>query len=271
MTPEDRVTSDRQVLRWKGGARTQEDDILAVEQLITFHVEPLGVLDIIMAPTELREFIIGHLYSEGVIDSVDDLLDMTVADRGDKLEALVELNPSKAAPSEDPLGEARPPRWGLVQTECGTPPLWPTRPFEPIGERLGMAVADLVRIPVLIRDRTELFNTTGAFHYAFIVSREGEPGQGAYDIGRHTAVDKVIGKALLEGTKLDEVALFTTGRISTDVASKCARAGIPLVISRSAPLTGAVALANQNGMGLVGFLRGGRFNVYSGQDHIVFD
>ena len=78
-------------------------------------------------------------------------------------------------------------------------------------------------------------------------------------------MDKVVGKALLSGAILSSMALYTTGRISTDVARKCLRARIPLVISRGAPLSGAIGLARANNLGMVGFLRGGRFNVYSGE------
>ncbi|MCK4969742.1 MAG: formate dehydrogenase accessory sulfurtransferase FdhD, partial [Thermoplasmata archaeon] len=83
------------------------------------------------------------------------------------------------------------------------------------------------------------------------------------------AVDKVVGKALLAKADLPSMALYTTGRISTDVAQKCIQARIPIVISRGAPLSGAIGLARVNNLGMVGFLRGGRFNVYSGESHVA--
>ena len=267
----DELTRKMDVLKWRGGERRSEPDEVAEETLVTFHVEPLGILDIIMAPAGMREFIVGHLYCEGLIGGASEVLDVTVADRGDRMECLVELDAegvlARGGPAMAP-GEAR---RGLIQTECGAPPAWPWRPLTPIMGRLGIQAAALVGIPAAAKDRSELFVRTGAYHYAFIVDVDGEVVHDALDIGRHTAVDKVVGVALLAGTRLETAALFTTGRISSDIASKCVRAAIPLVASRSAPLTGAVSIARENDLGMVGFLRGGRFNVYSGEHHISFD
>ena len=76
---------------------------------------------------------------------------------------------------------------------------------------------------------------------------------------------------MLQGVDPSGMALYTTGRISSDVARKCLRARIPLVISRGAPLTGAIDMARDHGLGMVGFLRGGRFNVYAGERHVILD
>jgi FdhD protein len=194
-----------------------------------------------------------------------------VADRGDRKEVLVELDP--ALVSETSVGDSfsGSHKRGLIQTECGTPSIWPVKPLEPIRGSMGMKAVAIESIPRAVRDRSSLFQETGAFHYAFLVEPTGEPVLEAFDVGRHTAVDKVVGKAILSGTELDSVALYTTGRISSDVARKCVRARIPLVISRGAPLTGAISIAEQNDLGMVGFLRGGRFNVYAGERHVLLD
>lgn len=268
---EERITRKMEVIRWRDGVVTREPDLVAEESEITFHVEPLGILDIIMAPESLTEFIIGHLYCEGLIRHRDDVGDISVADRGGRYEVLVELGPEivKEAEKSGDLDGAH--TRGLIQTECGAPPAWPTRPLRPIEGRLGMPVEALAGIPRAVRDRTQLFASTGAFHYAFLISREAEPVHEAFDVGRHTAVDKVVGKALIAEADLSTVALFTTGRISSDIARKCVHAGIPLVISRSAPLTGAIGIARDNDLGMVGFLRGGRFNIYAGEGHILIE
>jgi FdhD protein len=269
--PEGRITRDMEVLRWQAGSKTREPDVLAEEAMVTFHVEPLGILDIVMAPESLSEFIIGHLYCEGLIRDKDDVGDITVADRGGRLEVLVELGAQivEEAERSGDLDGAH--TRGLIQTECGAPPAWPTRPLSPIEGLLGMAADAVAGIPRRVRDRTELFVQTGAFHYAFLVSPEGDPVIEAFDVGRHTAVDKVVGRAMIDGVDPGSMALYTTGRISSDVARKCVHAHIPLVISRGAPLTRAIEIARENRLGMVGFLRGGRFNVYSGEGHVNFD
>jgi len=260
-----------EILRWRDGIVSREVDSMAEEASVTFHVEPLGILDVVMAPESLREFVLGHLFAEGLIARTEDVLDVAVADRGDRLEALVELDPAlvSRAEAEGTIEGAH--RRGLIQTECGAPPAWPTRPLRPIGHRLGMSAEAVASIPRSLKDRTRLFTETGAFHYAFLVDREGWPRVEAFDVGRHTAVDKAVGMALLGGVDPTAHALYTTGRISSDVARKCVRAGIPAVISRGAPLGMAVDIGRENELGMIGFLRGGRFNVYAGEAHFNLD
>jgi FdhD protein len=258
-----------EVLRWKDGSIIRQPDLIAEEANVTLHVEPLGILDIVMAPDSLHEFIIGHLYCEGIVNSVEQVLDVTTADRGEGKEVLVELDPSVV---EEAAGDGSfdgVHKRGMIQTECGAPSIWPFKPNVPIEGSLGMPADAIAGIPGAVRDRTELFVQTGAFHYSFLLGTDGEPLFEAFDVGRHTAVDKVVGRALLAKADLSGMALYTTGRISTDVARKCLGARIPLVISRGAPLTGAIGLARANNLGMVGFLRGGRFNIYAGESHIV--
>ena len=268
---DERVTREMEVLRWRDGTTSRDPDVVAEEARVTLHVEPLGILDIVMAPESLHEFIIGHLYCEGLIRRLDQVLDVTTADRGDGKEVLVELDPALVDEASMQGSFDGVHKRGLIQTECGAPSIWPVKPLEPIEGRMGMPTSAIVGIPGAVRDRSALFVQTGAFHYAFLLDIEGAPVLEAFDVGRHTAVDKVVGKALLGGVDPGSMALYTTGRISSDVAMKCVRARIPLVISRGAPLTGAIDIARENGLGIVGFLRGGRFNVYAGEDHITFD
>jgi FdhD protein len=268
---DERVTREMEVLRWRDGAVERVNDLVAMEAHVTFHVEPMGILDIVMAPESLREFIVGHLFCEGLIDGPWDVADVTVADRGDRVEVLVELSEEvvRSATTEGLLDGTH--RRGLIQTECGGIPPWRSRELTPVEGTLAMSAAAIEAIPRTVRDRTGLFADTGAFHYAFILDGDGYLLAEAFDVGRHTAVDKAAGRALLEGVDLGSCALYTTGRISSDVARKCVHAGIPVVISRGAPLTGAIGIAEENGLGMVGFLRGGRFNVYAGERHVLLD
>ncbi len=268
---DERVTREMEVLRWKAGSVERVADLVAEEVHVTFHVEPMGILEIVMAPESLREFIVGHLFCEGLIDGPGDVSDVMVADRGRRLEVLVELSPRvvEAATSMGQFDGTH--HRGLVQTECGGIPPWPQRHLTPVEGSLDMAASTIDSIPATVRGRTRLFLETGAFHYAFLLDQGGRVLAEAFDVGRHTAVDKVVGKALATDLDLGRCALYTTGRISSDVARKCVQAGIPLVLSRGAPLAGAIGIARENGLGTVGFLRGGRFNVYTGERHVVLD
>ncbi|RLG71378.1 MAG: hypothetical protein DRO11_04600, partial [Methanobacteriota archaeon] len=132
-----------------------------------------------------------------------------------------------------------------------------------------LSAQKLVGIQKIVFRETEEFRLTGAYHYAIIFDSSLDLVAKAKDIGRHNAVDKVVGEVLLCGGSFSDSVLFTTGRISKEIVLKCLRCGIPLLVSRGAVLLGAVSLAKRYNLGLVGFLRGQRFNIYSGEKIIA--
>lgn len=139
-----------------------------------------------------------------------------------------------------------------------------------IEHRFKLEAIKLIDIQAKIKNSVELFKSTGAFHYAFLFTPTLELEFGICDISRHNAVDKIIGKALLEEIDLKKRVLFTTGRITSSAILKCLRVKIPFIISRGAPLLNAVLLAKQYDLGVIGFLRGNRFNIYSGENYVEF-
>ena len=122
----------------------------------------------------------------------------------------------------------------------------------------------LIELPDRLRDRQSIFAHTGGLHGAALFDRSGRLLAAREDVGRHNAVDKLIGWALLEGrTPLSDSIVMVSGRIGFEIAQKCAAAGVPLLAAVSAPSSLAVDLATRFGMTLIGFLRDERFNVYT--------
>lgn len=134
----------------------------------------------------------------------------------------------------------------------------------------GVSAETIYSLPEKLHEAQGLFEATGGLHAAALFDAGGELLALREDVGRHNATDKLIGWALLEGRlPLSENVVMVSGRSSYEILQKCLAAGTPIVCAVSAPSSLAVDVAREFGMTLVGFLRGGRFNVYAGFDRIL--
>jgi len=140
------------------------------------------------------------------------------------------------------------------------------RDLAPLGRGFRIDPELLCRLPEVLRSKQSVFSRTGGLHAAALFDRTGALLALREDIGRHNAVDKVIGWALLEGRlPLDSHVLMVSGRGGFEIVQKALAAGLPILASVSAPSSLAVKLARELGLTLIGFLRGRRFVVYSGE------
>ena len=143
------------------------------------------------------------------------------------------------------------------------------RGIGPVQSGLTVDPATIAELPGRLRSSQKLFDETGGLHAAGLFTHEGELVEAREDVGRHNAVDKVLGWAFLQGhVPLRDHVLMVSGRSSFEIAQKALAAGIPMVCSVSAPSSLAIDVAQRFGMTLVGFVRGDRFNVYAGAERI---
>jgi FdhD protein len=142
--------------------------------------------------------------------------------------------------------------------------------FSPAGDESRVSVATLATLPDALREEQKVFATTGGLHGAGLFTAEGEALVVREDVGRHNAVDKVLGWAVLNDLiPLRDRVLMVSGRASFELVQKAAMAGIPTLAAVSAPSSLAVELAEEQGMTLIGFLRGESMNVYTGLERVL--
>ena len=141
---------------------------------------------------------------------------------------------------------------------------------QPLVDRVTLHPATLLELPERLRNAQGVFDATGGLHAAALFETSGDLIAIREDVGRHNALDKLIGWALLEDrVPLSRSVLLVSGRASYELLQKAVVAGIPVVCAVSAPSSLAVAVAEGFGLTLVGFLRGDRFNVYAGKDRLI--
>jgi FdhD protein len=257
------------VTRFGRRAGAPPEDLAATEEPleVRLHGKPFAV--IMRTPGSDRELAAGFLLSEGVIHSHDDLGAVEHCRHPDHPDVhnIVDVYLVGAATNrlEDHLEQRRNimtssscglcGRLTIESLRCQTPPL-------PIENRISSHTA--AQLPQRLRPRQSVFDETGGLHAAGLFTLDGVCCSSAEDVGRHNAVDKVVGAMLFEErVPLRQYALAVSGRASFEIVQKAWLAGIPIVCAVSAPSSLAIELADEAGITLLGFVRDGGFNLYT--------
>jgi FdhD protein len=143
--------------------------------------------------------------------------------------------------------------------------------YEALDSAVRVAPSVVYTLPDALLERQALFGATGGLHAAGLFDRAGRLAAVREDVGRHNALDKLLGWALLEDITLEDAIVMVSGRAGYEIAQKCLASSVPVLCAVSAPSSLAVDLATRFGITLIGFLRGERFNVYSGEQRVAVD
>ncbi|MFX1393889.1 MAG: formate dehydrogenase accessory sulfurtransferase FdhD [Promethearchaeota archaeon] len=247
-------------------------DIVLVERGVDLILNSESLVNIICLPKDLKELSVGFLYSIGIISELNDIKKVEVDDMENRI--YVELEKSIEFNVQDlninPISR-------VMDTSCGISSPWRTIIKDALErEKKSLKLQNNLTINKNLifssikqmQRETSLYRETGGCHGAAIFSQEGKLISVMEDIGRHNAIDKVIGDILLKNQDFKNKFLTSTGRLTGDSVLKAVRANIPIVASFSAAIESGIRLAFAYGITLIGFVRGARMNIYTHPERI---
>lgn len=223
---------------------------VAVEKSYDLIVNDVRIASIMASPSYLKELAYGYLFSEGIVESKDQIISVSVKDReidvfvgGGEIAELSELRSS-----------------GCVGVH------WETK--GDISVTSNFKITPALVFQALRHLETEVYRRTSGSHSASLINDCGEIVARAVDVGRHNAYDKVIGRALLQDIDLSETLLLSTGRQSAGMVMKAARAGIPVIVTKAAPLSSGIEAARRADVTLICFADEEKFSVFAGAQRV---
>ncbi|HMJ82793.1 MAG TPA: formate dehydrogenase accessory sulfurtransferase FdhD [Vicinamibacterales bacterium] len=263
---------DVSIVRMQDGKASRATDRAATEEPleIRLHGQPFAV--IMRTPGTDRELAAGFLLAERVIRNADELGTIEYCmDRGDNHNV---VNVTLAPELGDRIASIVDGRRNVTtNSSCG---LCGRRTIEslatdvaPLGATWRVGASTIGQMPAQLRERQAIFDETGGLHAAGLFTHDGQLVDVSEDVGRHNAVDKIVGRRLMrDALPLSSHVLCVSGRTSFEIVQKALFAGIPVVAAVSAPSTLAIDLAQAFGITLVGFVRGGDFTIYAHAERV---
>jgi FdhD protein len=266
------------VTHWQEETRQEREDALTVEEPFEVRIDHRSLATIMRTPGHDAELAMGFLFTEGIITSAADVHSIEDEVDADGLPLANVINIQLCNSRQQDAVQPQPAafeRHFAVSASCGlcgknsiADLLIATPPLET--DDLLIAASTIYELPAALRAAQSVFSHTGGLHAAGLFSAEGVLLLLREDIGRHNAVDKLIGHGLLHGDfPYDQHILLVSGRTSFEIIQKALLARIPCIAAISAPSSMAVELAERGGITLIGFLREHSMNVYTHAERIV--
>jgi FdhD protein len=264
-----RQSQTESILRFAAGATVERADELAAEEPLEIRIEGHSVAVVMRTPGHDRELAAGFLVSENLVRGPTDIFEITLcgSTKEDSVVNVTLKNPESFDPQKLTRNVFSSSSCGV----CSKATIDAVRlSFPPIVTDSQVSAETLLRLPQVLRERQETFNQTGGLHACALFDSNGNLQEIREDVGRHNALDKLIGHAVLANRlPLHDQVLLLSGRISFEMMQKALAAGIPIVAAISAPTSLAVEFARESNQTLVGFLRGETMNIYAGAERIA--
>jgi FdhD protein len=269
------------IRRWADGSWTAVDDTVAAEEPLQLSLDGTPLSIVMRTPGSDVELALGLLRAEKVIESLADVAFIRVSAESAVVEKSVRIDSDLIESNQVDVhlgrtASRRPERSFLSSSACGvcgaTTVESLTLDFPQLEAGPLVSASLLPLLATRLREGQAVFEATGGLHAAGLFSPSGDLLTAREDVGRHNAVDKVVGRQLLDGAlPASSRILAVSGRAGYEVVQKAVAAGIPILVAVGAPSSLAVQTARAFGLTLVGFLKRDRFNVYSGPGRLSSD
>jgi FdhD protein len=253
------------------------DDRVVIEEPLEILVNGKSIAVLMRLPGQEKELAAGFCITEGYVRKAQDILlihhcGLGLPGPGEDENPAGGESRNRIELSVEPAGllSLKPADFvRLIRSGCGAADVTATAESLPtVSQEFSVEPSLLLRFSKAMRDLQAVHHEVGGTHSAVLFDTNGHVVHLAEDIGRHNAVDKVVGYCLLRKIPLRDKMLLTSGRASYEMATKAIRAGIPLIATLSAPTSLAAEIARDRGLTLVGYLRGGRMNVYTHRERL---
>jgi formate dehydrogenase accessory protein FdhD len=237
------------------------NDHIITEYPITLFINDEKYVTLLITPNKVKELVLGYMKSEKLIDTILDVKDVNINLEDNRAEVYTINEIDQDNYSKDKL----------LTSGCGVGTRFhddiDNVILESVDSSYHISYDKIIEASKTLNNKSGLFKLTGGVHSCLLVVDNEE--YYFEDIGRHNAVDKAMGHILINRLDTTKSYIISSGRISSDMLLKCAVSKVPIVISRSAPTSLAVKLANKMGLTLIGFVRGNKFNVYANKERVT--
>jgi FdhD protein len=253
------------------------NDQVVLEEPLSIVLNGIQIAILMRMPGSEKELAAGFCVSEGYVRAAQDILLIHHCGSGHPVpgqETETGMDSRNRvqvhARAESIIQRDQPDVVRLIRSGCGAADVSAlSEDISEVTSELRVQATVLLELPRKMRARQEIHNTIGGAHGAALYTVTGRQVVLAEDIGRHNAVDKAVGNSLLRGLGLEDKVLITSGRASYEMVAKAIRLQIPIVASISAPTSLAVQIAQEKGLTLIGYLRGGRMNIYAHAQRVL--
>jgi len=247
------------------GKAKKMTDFVAEEKPLHIFINKKHYATIFCSPSNLKEMTVGHLLSEGILESVEEIEELNLS--VDEAICKARLRPNVNIEKRQIFSRLSP---RVIRSACGNPlPYQFSARFPKVKSALTVHAKTVLECVNRLNSSAEVFRKTGGVHVAAIYDREGDRKTLAEDVGRHNAVDKAVGAGTLNHVDFSTCFLALSGRLTGDIVLKAAMMHLPIIASVAAAIDSGISIAKKANLTLIGFVRGKRMNVYSVPERVL--